>query len=380
MKIPFYMSIPTNYITFDFIFIIAIIIFVCSDLIKRKNTGAVFDDYQLVDMPLNSPDKNVKVRRGIKLLILQFLITYFIVGRQSFKIFIAFEIAAIPITLIHIWAGLQRITNINVNQMNKLSKIGGVITFLYSKFLLVMVIQSILNDTIYIQTGAVLYIVFEALGIYIAVSHLILGITAKQHPVVTANMEYSDLNFLLSDIRMKRFLFIGITRMLLNLCSSFIPYPMQAGVWIIADILMIIFMTGCFLQMEKLSFVKIVILLGIIGAAAGFASDLVFISREYQVICIRSYINAFIFLRRISTLIYISLPLGLILSKITVPVVKTLSYAVTSYGLLFLFLDNRMPTIVFYIGQLLFLSLLISLAFSNKKTKVFTGQATIKPV
>lgn len=177
---------------------------------------------------------------------------------------------------------------------------------------------------------------------------------------------YSNLNFLLSDKKIKPYLIMGIIGIILNSCVyllnsiTYVEHYTIISTIILSHILTLIFLISCFVTIRKWSLVKFIMLLSCIGIP---------VTGIY--LSIHQSIEPWV-LNSLS----LPLPVGLILSKIHVKYIKVLSFIAFLYGLYLVFWDT---TPLFYfdfvnnkylVEQVLLLLLLVSLAFTNliKKT------------
>lgn len=132
------------------------------------------------------------------ILTFQVLLAVVLFGLTSWKVFLIFEAGILPLLIIH-WSGAVRqcstpSLNIQKEQLRTemLTKTGALIAYLDTKLLLVILYRDLRNAVITLESFGFMTLFLEIVGIYLVVSHLILGIKNNAAPFEQTGISGSD--------------------------------------------------------------------------------------------------------------------------------------------------------------------------------------------
>lgn len=246
-----------------------------------------------------------------------------IIAKYAMQLYFLTELAAVPLTLLHIWVVQRGKRSGSGGKLYILSKIGGVAVYAYSKFLLLLTLLMMEQARLTRQAGVILFLFFGAVGVYIAVSHIILG--ARRVHTGGACGIYSDFAALLADPGLKNALVSYFVGALINTASNFNGYPMNVLFRLFGYTLILFFYMRCFNHLKKWQFVRLFMILGLLGSAAGIVAMFINLSPEYYMAMQPSYLAALRVSGCISYLFTLALPVSVLLIKQKITYVKILS-------------------------------------------------------
>lgn len=120
--------------------------------------------------------------------IMQFILFMVLFGYASEKISLYLELPAMLIILLHMRLSMSRMSiaktladeNRDIVKRDKQRKIGGMLVFLYTKFIIVQLYMDTIRGMLTFQRTLLFFLILEGIGLYIVISHVILGRRRKK--------------------------------------------------------------------------------------------------------------------------------------------------------------------------------------------------------